>query len=193
MLVGYPITVLGAFSMTTDRSSAPTDARRPARSRRWSWLAVLVAALVAAVADAAFAFAAYVLIAGRFNFETLLQYIASGLLGDRAFAIGGAGIATAALGFAMHATLSVAFAVFYALVISPRVHTLTTACIAGVTYGAGIWVFMNAVVLPLGRSAREPFLSNYYLAFGVDHALLVGLPIALILWASATRRTGERA
>ena len=179
--------------MTTDRSSAPTDARRPARSRRWSWLAVLVAALVAAVADAAFAFVAYVLIAGRFNFETLLQYIASGLLGDAAFATGWAGIGTATLGFAIHAALAVVFTAFYAVVISPRVHTLATASVAGVAYGAGIWVVMNAVVLPLGRAAREPFLSGYYLAFGVDHALLVGLPIALILWASASRRTGERA
>jgi hypothetical protein len=178
--------------MTTDYSSSPADDHRRVRSRRWSWRAVAVAALVAALADAAFAFVAYVLIAGRFNFETLLQYIASGLLGDTAFAIGGAGILTATVGFAMHATLSVAFAIFYALVISPRVHTLTTACIAGVTYGAAIWVFMNAVVLPLGRSAREPFLSNYYLAFAVDHALLVGLPIALILYASA-RRAGQRA
>lgn len=33
----------------------------------------------------------------------------------------------------MHAALSVAFAVLYALVITPRVHTLTTVCIAGVT------------------------------------------------------------
>ena len=60
-------------------------------------------------------------------------------------------------------------------------------------YGAGIWVLTNAVVLPLGRAAREPFLSGYYLAFGVDHALLVGLPIALILCASVPRRTGDRA
>ena len=179
--------------MTTDSSSSPTDNRRPAGPRRWSWRALVVAALVAAVADAAFAFVAYVLIAGRFNFETLLQYIASGVLGDAAFATGWAGIGTATLGFAIHAALAVVFTVFYAVVISPRVHTLAIASVLGAAYGAGIWVFMNAVVLPLGRAAREPFLSGYYLAFGVDHALLVGLPIALILWASACRRTGERA
>ncbi|HUB58693.1 MAG TPA: hypothetical protein VMB04_26435 [Mycobacterium sp.] len=177
--------------MTTDRSSAPTDARRPARSRRWSWLAVLVAALVAAVADAAFAFVAYVLIAGRFNFETLLQYIASGVLGDAAFATGWVGIGTATLGFAIHAALAVVYTAFYAVVISPRVHTLATASVLGVAYGAGIWVFMNAVVLPLGRAAREPFLGGYYLAFWVDHALLLGLPIALILYAWAPRRSGD--
>jgi hypothetical protein len=178
--------------MTTDRSFSPIDDRRPARSRRWSWRAVVVAALVAAVADAAFAFVAYVLIAGRFNFETLLQYIASGVLGDAAFATGWVGIGTATLGFAIHAALAAVYTAFYAVVISPRVHTLATASILGVAYGAGIWVFMNAVVLPLGRAAREPFLSGYYLAFWVDHALLLGLPIALILYASALRRTGDR-
>lgn len=172
--------------------SSPTDDGRPARSRRWSWRALVVAALVAAVADAAFAFVVYVLIAGRFNFETLLQYIASGVLGDAAFATGWVGIGTATLGFAIHAALAVVFTAFYAVVISPRVHTLATASVLGVAYGAGIWVFMNAVVLPLGRAAREPFLSGYYLAFGVDHALLVGLPIALILCASVPRRVGER-
>lgn len=178
--------------MTTDSSSSPTDNRRPAGPRRWSWRALAVAALVAALADAAFAFVAYVLIAGKFNFETLLQYIASGLLGDAAFATGWTGIGTATLGFAIHAALAVVFTVFYAVVIAPRVHTLAIASVLGAAYGAGIWVFMNAAVLPLGRAAREPFLSGYYLAFGVDHALLIGLPIALILWASAYR-TGERA
>jgi hypothetical protein len=50
----------------------------------------------------------------------------------------------------------------------------------GLTYGAGIWLFMNAV-LPLGHSTRENFFSAYYLAFLLDHAVLVGLPIALIM------------
>jgi hypothetical protein len=42
---------------------------------------LLVATLVAAVLDATFAFFAYVVIDGRYDFESLLQYIASGLLG----------------------------------------------------------------------------------------------------------------
>ena len=179
--------------MMTDRSSSPIDDRRPVPPRRWSWRALVIAALVAAVADAAFAFVTYVLIAGRFNFETLLQYIASGVLGHAAFATGWAGIGTSTLGFAIHAALALMFTAFYAVVISPWVHTLATASVLGVVYGAGIWVLMNTVVLPLGRAAREPFLSGFYLAFAVDHALLVGLPIALILWGSERRRSGERA
>ena len=70
------------------------------RARGWTWPGVVAATLVAAVGDAAFAFIAYVLIARRFNFETLLQYIASGLLGESAFTTGRAGIGVAALGFA---------------------------------------------------------------------------------------------
>ncbi|MBV8947184.1 MAG: hypothetical protein JOZ95_17290 [Solirubrobacterales bacterium] len=46
----------------------------------------LIAGTIAAVLDAAFSFVAYVVIDGRYNFESLLQYIASGLFGHNAFA-----------------------------------------------------------------------------------------------------------
>jgi hypothetical protein len=146
------------------------------------WRRVLAATLVVAVFDAAFAFVVYVLIAGRYNFETLLQYIASGLTGPAAFSTGIAGIGYAALGFGIHLAISAGFVVVYALLIAPRVRTPATATVVGLLYGAMIWLFMNAVVLPLGRSAHEPFFNGYYIAFFLEHAVLVGLPIALILF-----------
>ncbi|MEB3049878.1 hypothetical protein KV112_09050 [Mycolicibacter sp. MYC123] len=164
-----------------------------ARGRDWTWRGVVAATLVAAIGDAALAFIAYVLIAHRFNFETLLQYIASGLLGASAFTTGGGGIGIAALGFAIHLALAAVFTLFYALAIAPQVHTLPTGASVGAAYGAAIWVFMNAVVLPLGHAAGETFLSGYYLAFLVDHALLVGLPIAVILHVFVRRRAAARA
>jgi uncharacterized membrane protein YagU involved in acid resistance len=135
-----------------------------------------------AVTDAAFAFVVYVLVAGRYNFETLLQYIASGLTGHAAFSGGIAGIGYAALGFGIHVGISAGFVVVYALLIAPRVRTRGAAAAAGVLYGALIWLFMNTVVLPLGRSTHEPFFNGYYIAFLIEHAVLVGLPIALILF-----------
>ena len=150
-----------------------------------------MAARVAAISGAAFAFVASVVIAGRFNVETLSHYIAGGPLGNAAFATGAQGIATATLGLASPATLAVMLIVFYALIISPWAHTLANAYVLGVAYGAGTWVFMNGAVLPLGRAARKPVRSASYLAFGMDHALLVDLSIELILCASA-RRAGER-
>ena len=152
------------------------------------WRHILAATLVVAVFDAAFAFVVYVLIAGRYNFETLLQYIASGLTGPAAFSTGIARIGYAALGFGIHLAISAGFVVVYALLIAPRVRTLGAAAVAGLLYGALIWLFMNSVVLPLGRSAHEPFFNGYYVAFLIEHAVLVGLPIALILVGDAGSR-----
>ena len=77
------------------------------------WRRTLAATLVVAVADAAFAFVVYVLLAGRYNFQTLLQYIASGLTGPVAFSTGIAGVGYAALGFGIHLAISAVFVVVY--------------------------------------------------------------------------------
>ncbi|MBA3743975.1 hypothetical protein [Sporichthya sp.] len=76
--------------MTTAQSAHARTTSRPA------WRPIVIATLVAAGADAAFAFVGYVLIDGRYNSETLLQYVASGLVGPRAFGTGAAGVGYAA-------------------------------------------------------------------------------------------------
>jgi hypothetical protein len=180
----------GAMATAAVSTSAPGSAV-PVRLRPWR--RIVVATLAAGGGDAAFAFVAYVLVAHRYNFETLLQYIASGLAGDAAFSSGLAGVGYAALGLAVHLALAAGFVIVYALAIAPLVRTPAVAVTVGLAYGAGIWLFMNAVVLPLGRSAQEEFLNGYYDAFLIEHALLVGLPIALImLGAYATTRPRTR-
>jgi hypothetical protein len=161
-------------------------------TRQLPWRRMLVATLSAAVGDAAFAFVAYVLVAGRYNFETLLQYIASGLVGKAAFASGWSGVGYAAFGFAIHVALAAAFVAVYTVVLAPVVHSRPAAVIIGLVYGAGIWLFMNAVVLRLGRSTQERFFNGYYTAFLIDHALLVGLPIALVLLATGSAAVRKR-
>jgi hypothetical protein len=168
------------------RSLTPSFSPRRAVAAAWRPLAVAI--LVAALLDAAFSFVAYVLVAGRYNFETLLQYIASGLAGRSAFASGWAGFGYAAFGLAIHLAVTVGFVVLYWVAIAPWVRTRAAATVVGLTYGVGIWLFMNAVVLPLGRSTHEAFFNGYYTAFLIDHALFVGLPIALALLGRAPRR-----
>ena len=141
---------------------------------------VAAATLAAAVADAGFAFVAYVLVAGRYNFETLLQYIATGVLGDGAYRSGWAGVAAAAVGFGSHLALSAGFAAGFALTAGRLVLSTRVAVPAGVAYGVAIWVLMASVVLPALGVAHEPVGGGYWWAFLVDHALLVGLPIALL-------------
>ena len=153
-----------------------------------------LAILVAAVLDAGFAFVAYVVVDGRYNFETLLQYIASGLLGHSAFAHGGlTGWLIAALGFALHLVITTIVVAFYAMVIRPRVRSLGAAAAVGLLYGAAVWMFNCAVVLPLSGATHEPFFAGDYVSFLIGHAVLVGLSIALILGPSAHRQVAPDA
>ena len=141
---------------------------------------VVAATLTAAVLDAGFALVIYVAIAGRYNFETLLQYIATGLLGHDAYRAGWAGVGTAAFGFATHLALAGAFAATFALTAAPRLRSWAAATAAGIAYGAAVWVLMANAVLPALGVAHEPLGGRYWWAFLAGHALLVGLPISLL-------------
>lgn len=141
---------------------------------------IAAATLVAAVLDAGFALVAYVVIAGRYNLETLLQYIATGLLGHHAYRTGVPGIGTAALGFGTHLGLAAGFAIAFALIAAPRLKTRSQAAVAGLTLGVAIWFLMANAVLPALGVAHEPIGGRYWWPFLADHALLVGLPISLL-------------
>jgi hypothetical protein len=141
---------------------------------------VAAATLTAAILDAGFALVTYVAIAGRYNFETLLQYIATGLLGHGAYRAGWAGIGTAALGFATHLALAGAFTAAFALTAAPRLRSRAAATAAGIAYGAAVWILMANAVLPALGVAHEPIGGRYWWAFLTGHALLVGLPISLL-------------
>ena len=110
--------------------------------------------------------------------ERILQTVASGLLGKASF---DGGWATAALGlFCHYAIVIVAAALFYAIARRwawPREEPIA----AGLTYGLGIYGFMNFVVLPLSAfpyPIRFPLLTT---ATGLlVHMVGVGLSISLI-------------
>jgi hypothetical protein len=169
--------------VTTSRSGLVPDAILVRR--------IALATIAAGVLDAVFAVIIYVLIAGRYNLETVLQYIATGILGHDAFRSGVAGIGTAALGTATHFALAAGFATAFALIVGRLLRTWAQAVIAGVIYGAAVWILMDAAVLPALDVAHEPFGPGYWWPFLVDHALLVGIPIAL-LTSKATVRPGRR-
>ena len=122
---------------------------------------------------------------------TVLQSVAAGLLGREAAFSGGD--KTAALGLALHFLNATLFATAFYLM-SRFLPTLTRhAVIAGLLYGVAAHLVMQYVVLPnsaLGpRTRPTPFIVhvNGY----VGHALLVGLPIALIARWSAKRQQAK--
>lgn len=118
---------------------------------------------------------------------SVLQSVAGGLYGREAF---NGGAKTAALGLCLHFLNATLFAAaFYFL---SRILPMLTrhAVIAGLLYGVAAYLVMTYIVVPnsaYGPRTRPipwPVHINGY----VGHALLVGLPIALITRWSAKRR-----
>ena len=115
----------------------------------------------------------------------MLQGIASGLVGPRAFE---GGLATSALGFGLHFLIALsAAAVFFA---ATRVWpTLLRRPIwSGILFGLCVWAFMRFVVIPLSlvrMGHPGPLLVANQLFI---HAFGVGVPIA---WFAARSALGN--
>jgi uncharacterized membrane protein YagU involved in acid resistance len=106
----------------------------------------------------------------------LLQGIASGLLGQKAFS---GGLATALLGLLCHFVIAFGAAAVY-LAASRGVGFLTEqAVVSGALYGVAVYFFMQHIVLPLSAAAKRPFSLQMMLIGVVIHIFCVGLPISL--------------
>ena len=121
--------------------------------------------------------------------ERILQSIASGLLGRAAFA---GGAATAMLGAGLQFFIAGCIVSSYYLA-SRRFRFLTShVWVTGTLYGVIVYVFMNAVVLPLSAAPhgfpRTPVLINGLLI----HILGVGIPAALFARAAGETRSGGK-
>lgn len=144
------------------------------RRRSGLW-AVLVGGSLGGALDIVFAisFAAY-------NGTTpvrLLQTVASGWLGEAAFAGGGG---TAALGLAFHFGMSYLWAAGFLLLARRIPWLVLRPAGSGILFGIGVFLAMRLVVLPL--SAFPYPVTFKPLATVLDllsHMLLFGLPIAL--------------
>ena len=107
----------------------------------------------------------------------LLQFVASGLIGPKAFQ---GGAATAALGLGLHFVIAFSLvAVFYAA--SRRVTFLRgQAVVSGVIYGLLVFGVMNLVVLPLSAAKPRHSLTGDLIQIGI-HMFVIGLPTALLV------------
>ena len=150
----------------------------PSNVKRSALRAILLGTLFAGVLDAAFAVVVDVLILRAFSLLGVLQWIASGAIGSAAFS---GGLATAALGVAIHFALAAFFATSY-WIASLRIDALRRNAVTfGLLYGAAIWIVMDLIVLPHSGVPKSAFDPIVFAAFLADHALFVGLPIALAI------------
>lgn len=137
--------------------------------------AIVAGGLLVAVLDAADALVAYKLAFGMSPIA-IYQFVASGLLGQGAFA---GGVGTALVGVAVHLLVAFSAATVFVLA-SERLPALRRDAVGwGVAFGLVVFGVMNLVVIPLSKIPASaptlPLLINGV----VGHALLVGLPIAL--------------
>ena len=116
----------------------------------------------------------------------VLQYIASGAFGAASFQ---GGLLTAGAGVLFH--FFIAFAVASAFYLACRlVPQLARYYIpSGLAYGAGVFFFMNYLVLPHTAVAPSPFSLPMFLNGVIGHAVFVGLTIAWFAHRSAQDQT----
>ena len=108
----------------------------------------------------------------------VFQFIASGVLGVRAFHGGGA---AAALGVVLHFTIAIGAAATFYLLSRKLPILLRHPLVCGPIFGLGVFVFMHYLVVPLSAAPRQPPIRTAALLNLIfSHVFFVGIPIALV-------------
>jgi len=118
-------------------------------------------------------------------FISVLQYVASGAMGNAAFA---GGPATALLGLVLDFLMTTVMAGVFILS-ADRIPLLRRYVIpASLLYGFGVFIVMNFFVLPLSAAPPLPAPPMWlFIEIILEHILLVGLPLGLLVrWNANT-------
>lgn len=147
--------------------------------------AVLLGGLAAGILDITYAIVVSRLLRGT-SAMTVLQSVASGLLGQDAY---DGGAATAALGLFLHFIIAFSAAAAYVLASRKLPSLIQRPYLWGALYGMAFYLFMNFVVLPLSAFPHKLSFPPLVLARGLaGHIVCVGLPIALAAASTLRRR-----
>jgi len=120
---------------------------------------------------------------GGYPLTTVYQYMASGALGESAFA---GGIATALLGVLFHFFVALVVAGVF-IMSANRISLLGRYSIVGsLLYGFGVFIVMNMIVIPLSAApALPPPTTSQLIVAILDHMLVVGLPLGILVQRNA--------
>ncbi len=119
-------------------------------------------------------------------FTTIWHGVSSGLLGREAADAGGWN--TAILGIILHFIVASLIALTYYLVSNRIPFMIAHPVISGIVFGLAAFFVMNYIVIPLSAiGGVGAFRLSLFLNGVIGHALLVGLPVALIARWSALK------
>jgi hypothetical protein len=111
------------------------------------------------------------------RFRALLQFVASGALGNRAFE---GGSSTAWLGLFFHFVFATLWAGIYFIASQSMQGMLERPWLWGALYGVIVHIIMSRVVVPISRTAKRSFSWTAWLTQLVIHIACVGIPIAVV-------------
>lgn len=118
-------------------------------------------------------------------FNTVVQYIASGILGIAAF---NGGIGTALLGVLIHFLISFVIAGVF-LLSADRIPLLRRYALPGaLVYGFGVFIVLNLIVIPLSKAPPLPASALSVLSLieiVIDHILVIGVTLGIIVRRNA--------
>lgn len=145
---------------------------------------IVYGGLLVGIFDMLFAFTFYGLILGVPPLR-IFQSVASGVLG-RPAAIAG-GVKTFLLGLLLHFVVATCIASVFYLIARLVPLVIRYAVVSGLLYGIVAYFGMKYLVVPLSAIARRGELPRLpiFLTEVIGHAVLVGLPLALLARRSA--------
>jgi hypothetical protein len=115
----------------------------------------------------------------------IFQHVASGLLGRASF---DGGYTTFALGLFLHFVVAFGIATVFYIASLKLPMLIRHPVLWGMIYGVVAHFVMQYVVVPLSFASQGRFSLPVFLNSVIGHALLVGLPVALVARWSARKR-----
>jgi uncharacterized membrane protein YagU involved in acid resistance len=108
----------------------------------------------------------------------LLQYIASGVFGEKAFT---GGTAMAIWGLAFHYCIAFFWTIIFFFIYPKIMMQWRNRIVTGILYGIFVWLVMNLIVLPLSNVHRPQFNFIQAVIGAVFLMCCIGIPNAIIV------------
>ena len=137
---------------------------------------IIKAGLIVATLDLSSAFIYYFIKTGN-NPLTILNYIASAILGKEAFS---GGTMILFLGLFLHYFIAFSFTIFF-FWLFPKIKIFSkNKILTGIVYGIFIWAVMNLLVVPLSNIPARPFNVVSAIINAVILIVCIGIPLSFM-------------
>ncbi len=137
-------------------------------------IAIVQTWLIAGSLDATAATIHFMLRGGA-NPLRLFQFVASGIMGQEAFA---GGIITGFVGLLLHYFIALVWTTLFFLGASKLPILLQNVIVSSIIYGVVVWLVMSQLIVPLSSTPKSPFNPVQAIIGACILVVCIGLPVA---------------